>query len=226
VNEPDKTTEAAPDEQGVEESPPAKAEAEPAGEQPEAPAEQPTARAAEKGEGTEEKPKKGERKSAREKGSARRKKEPEEPPPPHPMEAPLKERFGDRLVGFEPVKGYCGAIVKADDLVEMCRELKEDSGYNYLRCITGIDRGGQLEVAYNVMNMETKEELILKVKLDPASPSVPTLCPLWKTADWQERETYDLLGIVFDGHPDHRRILLPDDWEGHPLRKDYEYRRD
>lgn len=147
-----------------------------------------------------------------------------EPPPPHPLEAPLKERFGDKITGFDVVKGHCAAVVRPQDLEGLVRQLKEESGYNHLRCITGLDRGDRLEVAYNLMCLQTREELVLKVKLDRESPKVPSLCSLWKTADWLERETYDLLGIEFEGHPDLRRILLPDDWEGHPLRKDYDYR--
>ena len=174
----------------------------------------------------DEAPKKADRPERAARPARKRKDEESAPPPPHPLEAPLKARFGERLVGFEAVKGYCAPVVAPGELLGLCRELKEDSGYNHLRCLTGLDRGAQLEVAYNLMNMATKEELVLKVKLDRDAPSVPSLCPLWKTANWLERETYDLLGIVFEGHPDLRRILLPEDWEGHPLRKDYDYRRD
>ena len=144
--------------------------------------------------------------------------------PPDPREALLAEQFGARIAGFEAVTGYCAVVVSAARLEEVARELKEASGYNFLRCLTGIDRGDHLEVVYNLMNLGTKEELLLKVKLPRESPEVPSVAALWPTANWLERETYDLFGIHFQGHPDLRRILLPDDWEGHPLRKDYEYR--
>lgn len=223
MNEPEKTIDqaGAPNETGA---PPAQAESDP----PNA-ADEPVGKPTD-GEGEEEAdPAKAREKPkpARERTvSKRKKKEPEAPSPPHPLEAPMKGRFGERILSFDEVKGHCAPVVAAGDLVEVCRELRDDLGYTYLRCLSGIDRGDQLEVAYNLLNLDTKEELVLKVKLDPESPAVPTLCPLWKTADWLERETYDLFGIEFEGHPDLRRILLPDDWEGHPLRKDYDYRRD
>ena len=78
-----------------------------------------------------------------------------------------------------------------------------------------------IEVIYHLHSQTHDRKLALKVKLDRADPRVPTVEPVWRMADWYERECYDLLGVVFEGHPDLRRILLPFDWEGHPLRKDY-----
>jgi NADH-quinone oxidoreductase subunit C len=103
--------------------------------------------------------------------------------------------------------------------------------FDSLSCITGMDNGpqaGTMEVIYNLYSIPYDLHLMLKVRLerpktanDPL-PEVPSLTGIWKSADWMERETYDLLGIRFSGHPDLRRILLPADWEGYPLRKDYE----
>jgi NADH-quinone oxidoreductase subunit C len=91
-----------------------------------------------------------------------------------------------------------------------------------LACITGIDSGAeQLEVVYSLYSIPNNVHLQLKVAVSKATPKVPSLCSLWAGANWHEREAYDLLGIEFEGHPDLRRILLPGDWEGHPLRKDY-----
>jgi NADH-quinone oxidoreductase subunit C len=76
-------------------------------------------------------------------------------------------------------------------------------------------------VVYHVYSYEKKHRIVLKCFLDRADPVLPTVQEVWRAANWQERECFDLLGVLFDGHPDLRRLLLPDDWEGHPLRKDY-----
>jgi NADH-quinone oxidoreductase subunit C len=90
-------------------------------------------------------------------------------------------------------------------------------------CLSGVDYGaGQsLGVVYHLQSMTLMHQIVLKVELPRVSPSVPSEALIWRTADWHEREAYDLFGIRFEGHPDLRRIFLPDDWEGHPLRKDY-----
>jgi len=89
-------------------------------------------------------------------------------------------------------------------------------------CLSGIDDGAKLGVVYNLHSMVHNHKITLKVELeDRETPRVPTVATLFGTADWHEREAYDMIGIVFEGHPDLRRILCPDDWEGYPLRKDY-----
>lgn len=96
--------------------------------------------------------------------------------------------------------------------------------FDYLECITGIDfpDDKQIHVVYHIYSYAKKHRVVIKALLDREDPVVPTLSNVWPTANWQERECFDLLGVLFDGHPDLRRLLLPDDWEGHPLRKDYE----
>ena len=92
-----------------------------------------------------------------------------------------------------------------------------------LSSITGIDNGPEdntMEVIYNLYSIPFDLHLMVKIKIDRESAIVPTVSDIWKTANWHEREIFDLLGIRFEGHPDLRRILLPNDWEGHPLRKD------
>ena len=123
--------------------------------------------------------------------------------------------------------------VKTEAIADVCQELHqwEHTYFDQLSCITGLDNGpeaGSMEVLYNLYSIPFNLQLTLKVSLprntgpEEALPELPTVSHIWRTADWHEREVYDLLGITFTGHPDLRRILLPTDWQGHPLRKDYE----
>lgn len=96
--------------------------------------------------------------------------------------------------------------------------------FDQLSCATGVDNGptaATMEVIYHLYSIPFNRSMAIKVILDRATPTVPTLTSTWKSANWLERETFDMYGIVFEGHPDLRRILMPADWEGHPLRKDY-----
>jgi NADH-quinone oxidoreductase subunit C len=137
----------------------------------------------------------------------------------------VKERFGDGVLefndaGLNPYMKLAPAI-----LADVARYLRDDPALqcNYLMCLSGVDYGpGQpLGVVYHMQSMTLQHQIVLKVDLPRESPSVPSVALIWRTADWHEREAYDLFGIRFEGHPDLRRIFLPDDWEGHPLRKDY-----
>ena len=97
--------------------------------------------------------------------------------------------------------------------------------FDSLSCVTGIDNGPEkntMEVVHNLYSIPYNHHLMLRVELDRENPGVESLSSIWKTADWHERETFDLFGIHFANHPDLRRILLPNDWEGYPLRKDYQ----
>ncbi|MFT6971785.1 MAG: NADH-quinone oxidoreductase subunit C [Roseivirga sp.] len=118
-------------------------------------------------------------------------------------------------------------IIDAKDLIEVMSFLQSDEQlyFDSLSCITGIDNGPEaktMEMVYNLYSIPFNHHLMVKVKLERENPAIDSLTQLWKTADWHERETYDLLGIYFNNHPDLRRILLPADWEGHPLKKDYQ----
>jgi NADH-quinone oxidoreductase subunit C len=104
--------------------------------------------------------------------------------------------------------------------------LKTDPAFafDYLECITGVDYPDDKKIAvvYHLYSYSKKHRIVLKAFLDREDPAIPTLVNVWSCANWQERECFDLLGVIFEGHPDLRRLLLPDDWEGYPLRKDYE----
>ena len=96
--------------------------------------------------------------------------------------------------------------------------------FDTLMCLTGMDyTGGKLGVVYHLASMTLGHKITLKVDVTADEPPCRNRWKrVWKTANWHEREAYDMIGIVFDGHPDLRRMLMPDDWEGHPLRKDYQ----
>ncbi|MEM6751723.1 MAG: NAD(P)H-quinone oxidoreductase subunit J [Cyanobacteria bacterium P01_C01_bin.38] len=116
--------------------------------------------------------------------------------------------------------------VEADFLLPICTALYA-YGFNYLQCQCGIDLGPgeQLVSMYHLVkvsdNADKPEEVRVKVFLPRENPSVPSVYWIWKTADWQERESYDMFGINYEGHPNLKRILMPEDWVGYPLRKDY-----
>lgn len=144
----------------------------------------------------------------------------------------LVNKFGAEVIEGEETSGRQPAlIIKADKIADVCQELRdnENTWFDFLSCLSGIDYGieeNMFGVVYNLASIPHKTQLTLKVRKyhdrnASTLPSFPTVSNVWKTADWHEREAYDLLGLHFEGHPDLRRILLPDDWEGYPLRKDY-----
>jgi len=112
--------------------------------------------------------------------------------------------------------------VAPEDWPEVARFLRDHCGLNHLSCLTAIDRGDDLEAVYNVERMdEERAGIAVFVKVPREDPRIPSVESVWRTADWHEREAWDLMGIVFTGHPHLKRILCAEDWEGHPLRKDY-----
>lgn len=121
--------------------------------------------------------------------------------------------------------------VPSELLFDICLFLQKDEQlyFDFLSCLTGIDNGpekGTMELIYHLTSIPFQTTVILKVIIPRKDishlPSVPSVSTIWQTANWHERETFDLLGIYFENHPDLRRILLPKDWNGHPLRKDYQ----
>lgn len=106
---------------------------------------------------------------------------------------------------------------------EFMFDLKENFGFDYLSNITAVDYLDYIKVIYNPCRIGSPEMLHIIVQIDRENPQIPSMVPIWGGAIWQEREVYDLLGVVFTKHPDLRRILLDDNWEGYPLRKDYQW---
>ena len=144
----------------------------------------------------------------------------------------LIRKFGEGIVVGEETTGLQPALhINPDQIAEVCLELRNnpETYFDFLSSVTGVDYGaeaGKFGVVYHLASIPYKTQLTLKVSRvngrDPNDlPSFPSVTSVYKTADWHEREAYDLVGIYFEGHPDLRRILLPDDWEGFPLRKDY-----
>jgi NADH-quinone oxidoreductase subunit C len=138
----------------------------------------------------------------------------------------VKGKFPEDVLETGSHAGQHWVVLKPEKLRDVCRYLKEDQDLkmDYLIDITAVDympRSPRFEVVYQLHSIKHNHRIRLKVPVDESDATVPSVSGIWRTANWHERETYDLLGITFDGHPDPRRILMPDDWEGHPLRKDY-----
>lgn len=118
-------------------------------------------------------------------------------------------------------------VIDASGLAAVMKLLKDDEACfcDLLSCLTAVDNGPEIntmEVIYNLYSIPLEHSIMIKTTIAREKPEIETICHLWKTADWHEREAYDLFGIEFKNHPDLRRILMPADWEGHPMRKDYE----
>ena len=140
----------------------------------------------------------------------------------------LKAENAAWITDFKDARGEVTAIVPRESIADVCRFLKTTCDFNLLADLCGADCGAEedprFEVNYHLFSTVHHSRLRLKVLLSEDEPNVPTVVTVWKTADWHERETFDMFGVIFDGHPDLRRILLPSDFDGHALRKDYPLR--
>lgn len=117
--------------------------------------------------------------------------------------------------------------VSTDKILDVCNKLYQhpDLYFDSLSCLTALDNGkeaGTMEVVYNLYSIPFNHHLMLKVVLPCENPEIESVSSIWRTANWHEREAFDMFGIIFKNHPDLRRILMPADWEGFPLRKDYQ----
>jgi NADH-quinone oxidoreductase subunit C len=142
----------------------------------------------------------------------------------------LQQSHSDAVLEVIQAFGEITLVVAGASLVELCNHLKTtpEFAFNMLMDICGADRGPEedprFEVNYHLFSTTRFHRLRLKVVLSEEDLHVPTVTGIWRTANWHERETFDMFGVIFDGHPDLRRILLPDDWQGHALRKDFPLR--
>lgn len=140
----------------------------------------------------------------------------------------LKAANADWVVESKDALGEVTVTVPAVSIVEICKVMKDEHGFDLLSDLCGADRGPEedprFEVNYHLFSTKHHNRIRLKVLAPEDDAKVPSVSSIWKTANWHERETYDLVGVVFDGHPDLRRILLPSDFDGHALRKDYPLR--
>jgi NADH-quinone oxidoreductase subunit C len=137
----------------------------------------------------------------------------------------LKNKFGDRLGEVANFRDEWTVYVRKADLIETLKFLKNEPGceFNFLSDLTSVDLFSQkprFEVLYHLYSIPLKHRLRVKVKIEDGE-KVPSATGIWNAANWHEREVYDLMGIEFEGHPDLRRILMRDEWVGHPLRKDF-----
>jgi NADH-quinone oxidoreductase subunit C len=142
----------------------------------------------------------------------------------------IEEKFPGQVLGISAFAAQVAVAVQKDRIVDICRYLHDEPSLrmDHLSDLTAVDystypgdTGPRFEVVYNLISTVHRHRIRLRARVPDEDPRIETVTSVWKTANWHERETYDLMGIVFDKHPDLRRILLPEDWVGHPLRKEY-----
>lgn len=132
----------------------------------------------------------------------------------------ISQVFGDHVL-IEEAAGFTVIKVICPQVLLLMRRLKEIHGFNYLANLTAVDYRDRFELVYHVYAVPENRGLVVKTSVSREEPVVPSVVSVWPAADWQEREVFDLLGISFEGHSNLRRILLPEGFEGHPLRKDF-----
>jgi NADH-quinone oxidoreductase subunit C len=152
----------------------------------------------------------------------------EAPPKPVPLDNELvqrlKARFGEAIREATLDRKQAIVLVEAAKLGEISRHCRDDEKFDMLADLTAVDwpkREKRFDIVLNLYSFAKNERLRLKAHAGE-NEHVPSVCDVWPAANWLERECYDMFGIVFEGHPDLKRILLPDEWVGHPLRKDYD----
>lgn len=137
----------------------------------------------------------------------------------------LREKFAASVLDVREFRGEVTVTVKREDIVEICSFLKSSLAYNLCTDVTAVDYLGKQDprfmMVYNLYSIPHKDRLRVKAGVPESDCTIDTVSCVWNSANWLEREVYDLMGVTFNGHPDLRRILMTDDWVGHPLRKDY-----
>ena len=138
----------------------------------------------------------------------------------------LADLLGDLAVGREEHMNAPGFVIRPDDVQETLRRLRDEAGFDHLSCVTAEERADRYESIYHLTSYDDRtREASVVVPAPKDDPTIQTAEPVFRTADWHEREAYDLIGIDYEGHPDLRRILLPDTWQGHPLSQNYDQDR-
>ena len=145
---------------------------------------------------------------------------------PQEISEKLKARFSESITDVK-IDGVLDPFIKIAPakIAEVGEFLRDDADlqFDFLMCLSGVDyTKGVLGVVYHLYSMTKRHKITLKVDVPADKAEVPSVTNIWPSANWHEREAYDLFGIKFNGHPDLRRILLPDDWDGYPLRKDFQ----
>ncbi len=137
----------------------------------------------------------------------------------------IKERFPEEVLDVKEFRGQVSVTLKKERILDICRFLHDDPElfFDYLVDVCGVDYLGKnekrFEVVYHLYSIKHRHALRLKAEVADDKPSIDSVMPVWIGANWHEREAYDMYGIVFNGHPDLRRVLMPEDWEGYPLEK-------
>lgn len=136
----------------------------------------------------------------------------------------ITEQSWGKGINFIEIYGYTCLEIPRDKTIDICTYLKQEQSFDQLIDITGVDRFTKLEryeLIYNLWSNTHKTRIFLKIKLDSKSPEIDSVTRVWSSANWMEREAYDMYGIIFRDHPDLRRIYMMDEYEYYPLRKDY-----
>lgn len=136
----------------------------------------------------------------------------------------LRDTFGEAVLEASVQSGDVHLLIRTTDLLKVARELRERHHFIYLTDIFGVDRyttQDRFEVVYNLVDLRHGRRLFLKVRTPEQDPVLPSVCEVWSSANWAEREVYDMFGVRFLNHPDPRRIYLPEDFQYHPLRKEF-----
>lgn len=136
----------------------------------------------------------------------------------------LKAKFGESVLDAKLEVMQPWISIAPDRMKDVSLFLRDDPSlqFDYMMCLSGVDyNDGRLGIVYHLFSMVHRHKIVLKAFCTKENPHVQSVSSVWGTANWHEREVFDMYGIIIDEHPDPRRILMPDDWEGHPLRKDY-----
>lgn len=134
----------------------------------------------------------------------------------------LRKKFGDKILDIKGKEFEHTIKVDSTILLEIAKGLKED-GFNHLSFVTAVDNKDKITLTYALFSTFGRDGMLVKLDLPRDNPEVDSVISLWNGANWHEREVFDLFGVNFKAHPDLRRILMPDDWEGYPLRKDFSH---